>query len=476
MDKKRGTFFLVLLLTIFLTLAISAETCTIQTSCNPDNTVMKLSSNTNAHAELYDESNYNYYLCCDFTGTHSQSGSNKVLGLSSSTNAHAELPTLNNYANPVYFGDLECASAAGSCPEGYGIQMVSLSGNTNAHVAQFDDYNIKVCCRSGSLEQVYWASANDPRYAISYLEVVPGVTQVALVAKNVGSSGDTADFEVYEADAFFDDEIRTGTNALVGDINDAGTGIAHWTIEQEDLDKTSDLGEFYFLSNSYTSNELAIALSGGTCVGTNYCSDYSTESMCNADTCAVSTGSVNEINKTVTCGDGYICKCSWDNNTGTCGPDWTPVNKTTGGIGSDSDFLKVGVCDYIENTNDDCSDGFLTFLWDANIIWPSSNPGWGTQAECISAGGDADSCVMFDDSINSNFDNHWHYDPLFNGINSLLTQCLGGSNTIECPAQIQLAFFTLKNFIIAVILIGAVYVVYELQKKNKRRKKSKKKK
>ena len=73
---------------------VSAETCSIQASCNPDNTVMKLSAATNAHGEVWNGANYNQYVCCDFTGTHTcDTPGNRVLKLSAATNAHAEIPT-----------------------------------------------------------------------------------------------------------------------------------------------------------------------------------------------------------------------------------------------------------------------------------------------------------------------------------------------------------------------------------------------
>jgi len=108
---------------------------------------MKLSSTTNAHGELYSGSAYGYYLCCDFTGTHTCSSSNTILILSSSSNAHAEIPSSTSYPTDVCFGTLSCTATTGSsCPTSYPIAMISLSSTTNAHIAQFSTYSNKICC------------------------------------------------------------------------------------------------------------------------------------------------------------------------------------------------------------------------------------------------------------------------------------------------------------------------------------------
>jgi len=140
---------LILFLGLFLISFISAQICSVTaTPCSSDNLVMKLSGATDAHGELWDGTNYNYYLCCDFTGTHECLGTNKVLGLDNTTNAHAEIPSNNNnnFATHVCFDSLSCTSGAGGCPPGYPIQMVSLSGSTDAHIGGFNDYITKICC------------------------------------------------------------------------------------------------------------------------------------------------------------------------------------------------------------------------------------------------------------------------------------------------------------------------------------------
>ncbi len=146
MVKRGGVIFIFLFAFLILLIgAVSSASCSVTTSCASSNTVMKLSSTTNAHGSLYNQGAYSYYLCCDFTGTHTCSGSNKVLGLSATTNAHAQIPSLSGYTSSVCFGDLTCYDTTGSCNSG-DIQMLSLSATSNAHLAQFSTYGTRICC------------------------------------------------------------------------------------------------------------------------------------------------------------------------------------------------------------------------------------------------------------------------------------------------------------------------------------------
>ncbi|MEJ2268134.1 MAG: hypothetical protein P8X70_03600, partial [Nanoarchaeota archaeon] len=67
MKKEVNKIFIIFFLIIILSGLISAESCTIteRDNCN-GNIVMGLSSETNAHAELANQENYDHVLCCDF--------------------------------------------------------------------------------------------------------------------------------------------------------------------------------------------------------------------------------------------------------------------------------------------------------------------------------------------------------------------------------------------------------------------------
>ena len=197
----------------------------------------------------------------------------------------------------------------------------------------------------------------------------------------------------------------------------------------------------------------------------NYCSDYLTPTTCDLDACGAAEDSVLRINPLITCGTDYSCYCTWDTTAGTCNSGWSFSN-VAGSLGA-------GTCNYQESTNDDCADGFLEYAWIAAIDWPLNNLGWATQSDCIAGGGDATSCIQFSTAIEPGFDDLWHYDPLVNGVNLLLTECFGGSNTLQCPAQMQLDFFNWKNFIITLVILAIIYIIYFNRKKVKKKRKKK---
>ncbi|HOU79201.1 MAG TPA: hypothetical protein PK255_01300 [Candidatus Pacearchaeota archaeon] len=162
MDSKRGLviFVFVIAFVIFSISFISSTTCDIRlaSSCPAVNTVMKLSSQTNAHGASYNGAgNYQYALCCVgmkyYTATDNASmhtcnsdNGNLVLKLSSTTNAHAQTATSTEYSTNICFGKFQC-KALSSCNSEYSIQVASLSATTNAHIGQFSAYSTKICCK-----------------------------------------------------------------------------------------------------------------------------------------------------------------------------------------------------------------------------------------------------------------------------------------------------------------------------------------
>ena len=135
-------------------------------SCAPAQTIFKISSSTNAHGENWDGTAYNTEICftdyfdTSYDGTstsHDANGAsdNVVIRLSSATNAHAEDPIIvpQTYTNKIFFGQLSCELRNDLC-EGYrdvtndldSAFIVSLSGDTNAHIALGDFYSKSLCC------------------------------------------------------------------------------------------------------------------------------------------------------------------------------------------------------------------------------------------------------------------------------------------------------------------------------------------
>jgi hypothetical protein len=102
---------------------------------------------------------------------------------------------------------------------------------------------------------------------------------------------------------------------------------------------------------------------------------------------------------------------------------------------------KVGTCYYQETSTDNCDDGFLSYSWEASWVWALGN-------EIL------------------------NYDPTDRAL-----KCEDGSNTIACPAQIQLPFFNLFNLMVTLLVVGIVYYVLNSRgvlKKFKKKKSSKK--
>lgn len=255
--------------------------------------------------------------------------------------------------------------------------------------------------------------------------------------------GTTLYFEIYEKDLGYwpdyNDFIRTETATVTG-----GSASTYWTITQDDLDETGESQEggpdsfeaFYFVikdDSDYiiaTSNDLDLSISReeiddddddeepGTveCLTIDFCSDYDDETNCEQDSCNAAGVGITQVN----CSDpGIECICLWNNEEESCNDGWEVTN------GTDS-----GTCQITQNTADDCSDGFLSFSWVGTwigAIIPAE------KAKCEA----------------------------------------GGSETIPCPAQIQLPFFSVGNVIAIILLAIIIYLIISLRKKSGSKKRKK---
>jgi len=130
-------------------------TCSITSGSCSNTTVFKMYSATNSHAELTSQANYTYYACCSGItglGTSCSGNYDTVLKLYSSTNSHVEKSTELNYGNSVCLSlpegtNLVCDYASDCANLGPDYACVaSISGDTNAHVGNCDNFSIKVCC------------------------------------------------------------------------------------------------------------------------------------------------------------------------------------------------------------------------------------------------------------------------------------------------------------------------------------------
>jgi len=151
MIKKR--FVLGFFAFVFLAfLAVGANTTRV--CVNDNQIIISLYDLNDSHGTLWNDSNYGYKICytdvfgVNYTGVNSHlcNGNNTILKLSNYTNAHAESSSLNDYNTNVCFGDMSCTLRA-SCLTNESL-ILSLSNYTNAHLAvgNFASYNNKLCC------------------------------------------------------------------------------------------------------------------------------------------------------------------------------------------------------------------------------------------------------------------------------------------------------------------------------------------
>lgn len=131
----------------------AALSCSITTAAGCSGiVVLRMSSATNAHAELPSKSTANYsnnVICCSgLSGVLCTGNTASVLNLSSTTNAHVEIATNNNYTN------IACITSGIGAPviayqdtncTGFDTTLASISSTTNATIGGPTNYTKKVC-------------------------------------------------------------------------------------------------------------------------------------------------------------------------------------------------------------------------------------------------------------------------------------------------------------------------------------------
>lgn len=265
-------FFLVLM----LALSISFYQYTSAAgSCNPEQRILLLDSDTNAHGELW-SGTYGTEICYDvifgraYVPSQGEdphacrpSDENLVIKLDSDTNAHGESKDQGNYNTNICYGDLACTVAqAGSCPQGTSF-VVGLTASTNAHLSDNQQQGyLNVCCSSansggggggteGAIEDVEWQNGGRARITQSNVN-----STVYLYANTNYSAGVNVLFDINERDIVGDDDIRQ-INAITDQNGDA---ISEWRISDADMNACGVGGvegnecEFYFEAITSNSN------------------------------------------------------------------------------------------------------------------------------------------------------------------------------------------------------------------------------
>ena len=244
---------------------VSTTSVNAQFSCDPGQTILRLSGQSNAHAEVYDGSNYGVEICYneifgeDYTGGNVHtcvSGENTpIVSLSASTNAHLEIPNENNYNTDVCFGDLHCQAvpASQSCEALQGKEIISLSGRTNAH-AEINNSNLyegtgdyKICCGQGfigtfegDISNAEWRDFLGNEIGSSNVN-----NTVILFAQTSFAEGASVTFDIFEDDTITgDDEVLLDVPATV---EQNGIVRLEWKINDEHMLDTDSESEFYFI-------------------------------------------------------------------------------------------------------------------------------------------------------------------------------------------------------------------------------------
>jgi hypothetical protein len=179
--------------------------------------------------------------------------------------------------------------------------------------------------------------------------------------------------------------------------------------------------------------------------------DYMGETECNQDACGVanSTGLAYGIDCTIF---GINCGCAWN---ATNAPQCNFIYTNSSGAGP-----TYGGCTYLENSTDNCNDGVLTLSWTGSWTWATGNT-YLTQGDCENICG-VGLCVQ---DLSG-----WHCDPELQSASCTSTS---NSNSISCPAKVQLPGFNWLNIIFIVIALIIIYFLIAWRRKVIKKKKRK---
>lgn len=456
---------------IVITLLIVLISCgVVFADCNEDQLIMRLSSETNAHAQNATIGTYLTSICyndifgVDYSKENPRvcDGMNNILSLSGETNAHASFAADETYTIPICFGDLNSCEylESGDCPEKKTC-IVKISGETNAHLStcdSVDDYG-KVCCaRGGDVEpEAYWTNNAGTRIEDgAEVNIVANNTKLKLVL--ITGDESLANQEVnltIISTEWVDEDVDL---VFTTTANENGNVVYDWIPTQEEYDLIAEYETWdpplnlQFQDNlivqesSVIDVSLVDLLQQDECVlnSIDFCSSYTTPEECSTDVCDVADTSSNVVcgqTNTFLSTEGTLiwndCSCEWNETENAC----KPTHDVYSDEGTGDELM--GTCTETQITDDDCSDdGFLTYTWTGDWTWADG---------------------VTPDIANEDYQNC---------INDV-----GDEVTVSCPSYTRLTFVSLQNLAIAVVIIFIIYLILKFVKKNpaKNKKKTKKK-
>ncbi|MDO8508465.1 MAG: hypothetical protein Q7S27_02150 [Nanoarchaeota archaeon] len=144
---------------IFTLLIFSLGRVSAENTCSDaSQIILRLSDDTNAHAEVYNGGgNYDTEICYNqifsnapIPGTRVCTGENVVLKLSDQSNADAEGPNGNYYSIDVCYRDLKCTLRPSCIGDEVALVKLSSTGNAHLETSLENNYGEILCCSSKS--------------------------------------------------------------------------------------------------------------------------------------------------------------------------------------------------------------------------------------------------------------------------------------------------------------------------------------
>ena len=193
----------VIFLTLFLSVvafmvAVHAGTltCTVSSTCSSGVVIFRISSSTNAHAELPSQSNYANLICCSGVTNVSSSCTSTfavVLKLSSTTNAHVEQNTQSTFTSQacisVASGGTSTVGYQSTNCTGFDTTVASMVSATNSHVGDANAYTLKICATASAPASVT-CNVSTTTIAFGALNSGSITTASPSVSSSVTCSGD----------------------------------------------------------------------------------------------------------------------------------------------------------------------------------------------------------------------------------------------------------------------------------------------
>jgi hypothetical protein len=219
MRRTHASFFFVLLGVFVITTSLYAGTlvCTATTTvgCSAGTIILRLNSDTNAHAELPSQSNIAYgntVLCCSgVTGLSNSCSAVQatVLKLSSLTNSHVQQNDQTGYTNnaciSVASGGYVAVGYQNTTCTGFDTVIGSISSADNAHAGTSTAYTLKVCGSASNVAPLQSISFNLSTNLAYFGDLV---STGARYASSTDAGGSSSEVEAHT--------FSVGTNAVSG--------------------------------------------------------------------------------------------------------------------------------------------------------------------------------------------------------------------------------------------------------------------